>query len=222
MRVFITAATIEEWMPAFLEIDTLYTSESNRLKVMFHQGGVGMLANAVAITKLIYEEKPDLIMQVGIAGCFDKNIMLGNVVVIKEEVLGNTGVEEDGKWKDIFDLKLEKPGYPPFEKKRLPNQHLDKYNLLKLDEVIAVTVNEVTTKDDRIQQLVKKYNPLIESMEGAALHYVCREMNVPFVQMRSISNYIGERDKTKWEIKLAIDNLNKNILKYVDKLYKIS
>jgi len=130
MRVFITAATIEEWMPAFLEIDTLYTSESNRLKVMFHQGGVGMLANAVSLTKLMYEEKPDLLIQVGIAGCFDRNIALGNVVVIKEETLGNTGVEEDGKWKDIFDLKLEKPGYPPFEKKRLPNHHLGKYNYL--------------------------------------------------------------------------------------------
>lgn len=221
MRVFITAATIEEWMPAFLEIDVLYTSESNRLKVMFHQGGVGMLANAVSLTKLVYEEKPDLIMQVGIAGCFDKNIALGNVVVIKEEVLGNTGVEEDGKWKDIFDLKLEKPGYPPFEKKRLPNHHLDKYNLLKLDEVTAVTVNEVSTNETRIQQLQKKYSPVIESMEGAALHYVCREMNVPFVQMRSISNYIGERDKTKWEIRLAIDNLNKSILNYVDQLYTI-
>jgi len=221
MRVFITAATIEEWMPAFLEIDTLYTSESNRLKVMFHQGGVGMLANAVSLTKLMYEEKPDLLIQVGIAGCFDRNIALGNVVVIKEETLGNTGVEEDGKWKDIFDLKLEKPGYPPFEKKRLPNHHLGKYNLLKLDEVAAVTVNEVSTKEDRIQQLLKKYNPVIESMEGAALHYVCREMNVPFVQMRAISNYIAERDKTKWEIKKAIDNLNKTLLKYIDKLYKI-
>jgi futalosine hydrolase len=221
MRVFITAATIEEWMPAFLEIDTLYTSESNRLKVMFHQGGVGILANAVALTKLIYEEKPDLILQVGIAGCFDKNITLGHVVVIKEEALGNTGVEEDGKWKDIFDLKLEKPGYPPFEKKRLPNHHLEKYNLLMLDEVVAVTVNEVSTKEERIQQLLKKYTPVIESMEGAALHYVCREMNVPFVQMRAVSNYIGERDKTKWEIKSAIDNLNRSILQFVDRLYSI-
>ena len=88
MRVFITAATIEEWMPAFLEIDTLYTSESDRLKVMFHQGGVGMLANAVSLTKLIYEERPDLILQVGIAGCFDSNMGLGKVMVVKEEVLG--------------------------------------------------------------------------------------------------------------------------------------
>jgi futalosine hydrolase len=46
-------------------------------------GWCGMLANAVALTKLMYEEKPDLILQVGIAGCFDTNIMLGNVVGYK-------------------------------------------------------------------------------------------------------------------------------------------
>jgi len=222
MRVFITAATIDEWMPSFLEMNTLYTSESKRLKVMFHQGGVGLLASTVSIMKLVYEEKPDLIIQVGIAGCFDKSMKLGNVVAVKEDMLGDTGVEEEGKWKDIFDLKLEKPGYPPFEKKRLPNHHLEKYNLLKLPEVAAVTINEVSTRPDRINQLIKKYNPSLESMEGAALHYVCREMNVPFLQMRAISNYIGERDKTKWKMKEAIENLNQHVLKYIDKLYKIA
>ena len=146
---------------------------------------------------------------------------LGNVVAVKEDMLGDTGVEEDGKWKDIFDLKLEKPGYPPFEKKRLPNHHLEKYNLLKLPEVSSITINEISTKRDRIQQLIKKYNPALESMEGAALHYVCREMGVPFLQIRAISNYIGERDKTKWKMKEAIDNLNQHVLKYVDQLYKI-
>lgn len=221
MRVFVTAATIDEWMPSFLEMNPLYTSESNRLKVMFHQGGVGLLASTVSIMKLVYEEKPDLIMQVGIAGCFDTNMKPGNVVAVKDEMLGDTGVEEDGKWKDIFDLKLEKPGYPPFEKKRLPNNHLEKYNLLKLPEVTSITVNEISTKEERIQQLIKKYNPVLESMEGAALHYVCREMNIPFLQMRAISNYIGERDKTKWKMKEAIENLNQHVLKYVDKLYKI-
>ena len=221
MRVFISAATIEEWMPSFLKIDALYTSESNRMKVTFHQGGVGMLANAVSLSRLVFEERPDLIIQVGIAGCFDTTVTLGEVLVIKEEILGNTGVEEEGRWKDIFDLKLEKPGYPPFERKRLPNHHLEKYNLLKLPEVAAITVNEVSTNAQRIQQLVKKYNPVLESMEGAALHYVCREMNIPFLQMRSVSNYIGERDKTKWEIGKAINNLNNSVIEYIEKLYHI-
>ncbi|HNP22687.1 MAG TPA: futalosine hydrolase [Panacibacter sp.] len=222
MRVVFTAATIGEWMPAFLQIDTLYTSESLRLKVIFHQGGVGLLANAVSLLKLVYEEKPDLIIQVGIAGCFDQSVALGKVFAVKEEALGDHGVEEDGKWRDIFDLKLEKPGYPPFEKKRLPNHFLEKYNLLKLPEVNAVTVNEISTRPERIQQLSKKYEPVLESMEGAALHYVCREMNIPFLQIRAASNYIGERDKEKWQMKEAIGCLNETILRYVDELYKIS
>ncbi len=222
MRVVITAATVGEWMPAFLDINTLYTGEGRRLKVSFHQSGVGMLASAVAITRLTIEEKPDLIIQAGIAGCFDNSTDLGKVVIVNEEILGDTGVEEEGKWKDIFDLKLEKSSYPPYERRRLPNPHLEKFNLLKLPVVTGVTVNEITTSAERTQQLIKKYNPTIESMEGAALHYVCREMNMPFVQIRAISNYIGERDKEKWKMKEAIANLNQSLLKYIDKLYKIS
>lgn len=221
MRVVFSAATIGEWMPAFLEIDTLYTSESKRMKVIFHQGGVGLLANSVALMRMAYEEKPDLVVQVGIAGCFDPSVPLGNIFAVKDDLPGDIGVEEDGKWKDIFDLKLEKPGYPPFEKKRLPNQHIDQYNLLQLPLATAVTVNEISTRQDRIQQLKKKYDPLLETMEGAALHYVCRELNIPFLQIRSVSNYVGERDKTKWQLQEAISNLNQTILKYVEQLYTI-
>ncbi len=222
MRVFITAATTGEWMPAFLEIDKLYTTDSERFKVGFHQAGVGLLSTAVSLTRLVFEEKPDLIVQVGIAGCFDASVSLGEVVAISDETVGDMGVQENGKWKDIFDLKLEKPGYPPYEKKKLPNHFLEKFNLLKLKEVSAVTVNEITTGKERILQLVKKYDPVIESMEGAALHYVCREMNIPFIQIRAISNYIGERDKEQWKIKGAIVNLTDVILKYVEKLYHLN
>ncbi len=222
MRVVVTAATVDEWMLAFLQVDPLYTSESKRLKLSFHQSGVGMLATAVSLTKLINDEKPDLMIQVGIAGCFDEKSTLGKVVCITEESLGDMGVQEDGKWKDIFDLKLEKSSYPPYEKRRLPNQWLKDYNLLKLPEVNSVTINEITTSADRKNQLVKKYDAVIESMEGAAFHYVCRMFNIPFIQIRATSNYIGERDKSKWEIKSSIENLNQTLLKYLDKLYKLA
>ncbi len=221
MRVIITAATVGEWMPSFLEMKNLYTSESNRLKVQFHQSGVGMLATAVSLTKMIMEDKPDLIIQVGVAGSFQSTIDLGTVLVIKEENVADMGVEEDGKWKDIFDLKLEKSSYHPYEKRKLPNPCLSKYNLLQLPEVSAITVNEISTNKERIQQLIKKYNPTLESMEGAALHFICREFNVPFIQIRAISNAIGERNKANWKMKEAIENLNQVILTYIDKLYKI-
>jgi futalosine hydrolase len=221
MRVIITAATVAEWMPSFLEMDKLYTGESQRLKVQFHQSGVGMLASAVSLTRMILEDKPDLVIQAGIAGCFDMSAPLGKVITVSDEALADMGVEEDGKWKDIFDLKLEKSSYHPFERRKLPNPWLGKYNLLKLPEVSSITINEISTDKERINQLIKKYSPFIESMEGAALHYVCREANTPFIQIRAISNYIGERNKGSWKIKEAIDNLNQCLLKYVDRLYKI-
>ncbi|MEI8073571.1 MAG: futalosine hydrolase [Bacteroidota bacterium] len=222
MRVIITAATVAEWMPSFLNINALYTGESQRLKLQFHQSGIGMLAAGFALTKMAIEDKPDLIIQVGIAGTFDEQIPLGTVVVVNEETIGDLGVEEEGKWKDLFDLKLEKSSYHPFEKRKLPNQWLKKYNLLALKEVSGLTVNEISTNEERIQKLIKKYNPGIESMEGAALHYVARESTIPFIQIRAISNYIGERDKSKWQMKKAIDHLNQTLIKYIDSLYQIA
>lgn len=221
MKVVITAATTGEWMPSFLDINPLYTEDSQRFKVIFHQTGVGMLATAVSLMKLIYEEKPDLIIQIGIAGCFNSVIPLGKIFVVADETIADIGVSEEGKWKDIFELKLEKSSYPPYDKRRLPNHHLPRLNVLNLPVVSAVSVNEITTQPDRIAQIIKKYNPLLESMEGGALHYVGRLMNTPFIQIRAISNYVGERDKANWKIKEAIENINHTVLLMIDKLYKL-
>jgi len=49
-------------------------------------------------------------------------------------------------------------------------------------------------------------------MEGAAFFYVCLQEKAPFIQIRSISNYVGEQDKSKWEISLAVKNLNNVLL----------
>lgn len=221
MRVTITAATVGEWMPSFLELNTLYTTDSLRFRVHFHQSGVGMLASAVSLTKMLIEDKPDLVIQAGIAGCFDQKMPLGKVVVVGDEMLADMGVEEDGRWKDIFDLKLEKSSYPPFERRKLPNPWVEKFNLLKLSAVNGVTVNTITTGKEKIHQLVKKYDPVIESMEGAALHYACLQAGIPFLQVRALSNYIGERDKSNWLLKDSIVNLNQALVKLVDKLYKL-
>ncbi len=184
-------------------------------EIIFATTGVGVLATSVNLSKIIYEQQPDFIIQAGIAGCFETTILLGKTVLVEEEYFGDLGVAENGKWKDIFDLKLVKSNTKPFIKKALHNPSINKYNHLDLPIVKAVTVNQISTDNNHIQQLIKKYNPSIETMEGAALHYVCNSYKIPYLQIRSISNYIGERDKTKWKMKLALDNLNKYLVKYI-------
>lgn len=221
MKIVISAATKGELMPTSVGINPLYINDHTHFNVLFQESGVGMLTTAFSLTKMALEQKPDLIIQMGIAGTFNPLQSLGEIVVVNEEVLGDMGVQEDNKWKDIFDLQLTESDSHPFEKKMLGNPHLLTFNLLKLPEVRAVTVNEISTDLLSIHQLIKKYNPVIESMEGAALHYVCRELNIPFIQIRSISNYIGDRNKNNWKLKEAIANVNETILQYVDILHKL-
>lgn len=219
MKVVITSATAKEILPIKEAINAKYTDTAD-FPVSFHESGVGILASCFSISKLIYERKPDLIIQAGIAGTFNEKETLSKVVVVKEEVLGDTGVEENGTFKDLFDINLQSKSLFPFSNKRLINSEIEKLNYLKLDEVTGITINEITTRLQRINQLKTKYNAEIESMEGASLHYCCLQSSASFIQIRAISNYIGERDKSKWELENTFKNLTSTVLLYIDQLYK--
>jgi futalosine hydrolase len=218
MKIIITAATKNEWMQASKQIAALSKVNKTKHQIIFHQSGVGMLSTAVSLMKVIVSEKPNFIIQLGIAGTFDSSQSLAKVFVVKQESIGDLGVAEKGNWKDIFDLQLQKSNASPFIKKLLPNPWLKQYNLLKLPSVAAVTVNEITTQKKRKEQIIQHYNPTLESMEGAALHYVCRTMDIPFLQLRATSNYIGERNKTKWLLKESIEILNETLVQLIKKL----
>jgi len=220
MRVIITAATHGEWMPSFQKINPKYVGNNKKFSVGFHESGIGMLASSISLMKMFTQETPTLIIQVGIAGCFDKKIPLGKVFAVKDDFAGDIGVMENKIWKDLFDMKFDKPNDPPYEKKSLPNPWLNQFNLLKLPTKKAVTVNTISTDKNQIELLSGRYKAVLESMEGASLHYMGRDLTIPFIQLRAVSNYVGERDKSKWKIKEAIYNLNETLLEYLDALYK--
>jgi futalosine hydrolase len=45
-------------------------------------------------------------------------------------------------------------------------------------------------------------------MEGAAFFMAFNQTNCYVIQLRSISNYVEKRNKEKWNMPLAIKNLN--------------
>ena len=103
----------------------------------------------------------------------------------------------------------------PYTGKNLENKHVELLQQYNLPLVKSVTINEITTRAARIQQLQQKYQPVVESMEGAAFHYVALVEKIPFIQLRAISNMVGERDKSKWKMKDAIQLLNEQLIKMV-------
>ncbi|MCB0664545.1 MAG: hypothetical protein KDC80_01930, partial [Saprospiraceae bacterium] len=70
-----------------------------------------------------------------------------------------------------------------------------------------ITVNKVHGNDESIERIKEKFNPDIETMEGAAFYYSCHLMHQPCVQIRSISNKVERRNRENWNIPLALKNL---------------
>jgi len=69
-----------------------------------------------------------------------------------------------------------------------------------------------------ICKLKNKYLPVVESMEGAAFHFVCIMEKIRFIQIRGISNYVGERDKSKWKIEAAVNELNNQLINLINQI----
>lgn len=172
--------------------------------------GVGLMTSTYAITKAISLHQPQFLLQAGIAGTLNQASALGNVVVVKNETIGDLGVANEGGFQSLFDLNLLSSNMSPWTNGALHNNY-SKLLTLGLDVVDGVTVNEISTKEKTIRYYREQLEAQIETMEGAALHYVGLVERIAFMQIRSLSNYIGERDKTKWEIKKAIANLNREL-----------
>ena len=196
--ILLVAATAFE-IPAFAN------EEHHHLDVLI--SGVGIASSMYHIQKRLNQIDYDVVIQAGIAGTFTDKLNLGETVIVKQDTFGDIGIEEKEKFNTVFKMGFANENEFPFENGWLINPHKS-LNTLKLPLVKAVTVNKVSDSFLQKKQLIETFDADIETMEGAALHYVCLQENIPFIQIRSISNHVGERDKSKWKIKDAVNNLN--------------
>ena len=201
MKILLCAATEMEIAPTIKYL-TQHTNDTIHILVT----GIGLMTSTYALTKAIFANHPEAIIQAGIAGTINKNQQLGNVVVVGKDTIGDAGVKEES-FLSLFDMKLSSPNLFPWKNGMLCNED-DLLTKAGLPVVNAVTVNEISTNSDRISYYREALGADIETMEGAALHYVGLMEKIPFIQIRSLSNFIGERDKTRWKMDKAIVNLN--------------
>ncbi len=202
-NILVVAATAKEITP-FIEL----TRAGSSINVDILISGIGLTASTYHISKQLALKKYELVIQAGVAGSFDLSIGLGQVVAVKQDAIADQSVVELEKLKTLFDLSLVPQDQYPHKKGWLINPNNDVLKKTKLKIVKGVSVNQISTSKQMIKFYRNVFNPVTESMEGAALHYVCLMENVPFLQIRSISNYIGERDKKKWNMMDSINNLN--------------
>ena len=217
MKYLLIAATAKEIEPFLNWMKTATAAQQNSLPDVL-VSGIGLTATTYHLTRQLQLKKYSCVIQAGVAGCFNRNISLGSVVLVGRDVIADQAVVELKQLKTLFDLKLVPADQFPYSKTWLVNPHRDLLKKIKLRKIKSISVNEITTSKQKIALYENKFTAVTESMEGAALHYTCLMEGIPFLQLRSVSNYIGERNKKKWDMKAAISNLNREIIKIVENL----
>src|SRR5688572_2538219 len=131
MKIGITAATYFEIQPT---INFLSQHLPPYPLHEFHVcvTGIGSLITSYQLTKFVQKHRPDYMIQAGVAGSFTEKFKRAQVVMVKDEVLGDLGVHEEDAFKDIFDLGLMDASVDCFHNKRLVNSHIAEWTGLGL------------------------------------------------------------------------------------------
>lgn len=217
MRVLLVSATSFEVQPTLRSSG--YQGEfSSRLGVPGEEyslpafdcliTGVGQLQCAAWLARVLSQRRYDIVIQAGIAGSFRDTYPHRAVVLVAEEVIADLGAESPQGFLDIFDMGLIPRDQQPFSGGLLRATVPDCFNAMTLPRVRSVTVNRVLSDPRSIGWIEGRYEPDIVSMEGAAFFYTCLTHGVSCAQIRAISDRVGPRDTSTWDIPGAIEALN--------------
>jgi futalosine hydrolase len=199
MRILVVAATS-------LEIPSLQPHVRNGHQIDVLVTGVGMVATAAHCSRALARAPFDLALNLGVCGTFDRSLALGTVVHVVSDRVAELGVEDSDRFVTLSELGLASDGElvnaaPP------ANPTLE-----RLPRVRGITVNTVHGSDASIAAVMARFDPQVESMEGAAFAYACAINSVPYAQVRAISNVVERRNRAAWRMDLAIPALNETAM----------
>jgi futalosine hydrolase len=216
MRILLVAATFFEirqflgkLVPNGDEKDHVrhYNFKNTSIDVLIT--GIGMVETAYCLGKQLSLAKYDLAINAGIGGSYREDLEIGEVVQVTEECIADLGAEDGQNFLSVFELTLKDPDGPPYSDGRLINTiPVSSAEIAKLKRVRGATVNTIHGNRESINKVLNHFRAEEESMEGAACFYAFLSEQVPFAEIRAISNLVEVRDKSRWNVELALKNLN--------------
>ncbi len=183
--------------------------------------GVGPLNAALGLQSfLLLHPGVDVVVNVGIAGSYDlNNLPLGAVCMAQAEIWPEYGVRSSSAWVDPWALgfplqgegeseiwnriELGAPGAVNYTRALCLDPGRD------CEYATSLTLAGVSGNRELALELSRRYQAGMENMEGFALALVCRMQNIPFVEIRTISNLAGSRDSRDWDFKAAFQALSR-------------
>lgn len=210
MQIAIVSAT--DFEQNLFDLNALQKQHS----VKFYTHGIGLMLSTFHLSEIV-KSKPDLVIQCGLAGTYQNHLKIGETVIVENEILGDTGAQDHMDQLDLFDMQFMNANEFPFSNSILKNEYVTHLNT-SLKKVTGLTVNLSSGNASTIELRKKKYNADIETMEGAVLHYVCLQKEIPHIQFRAISNLVEPRNKDNWKIKEAIESYTLAITEFIHQI----
>jgi futalosine hydrolase len=220
MRVLVVSATALEIAPVVATLGpgrasgpvsggaaahlTGYSSRSLDVDVLVT--GVGMVAAAAWCARILAERPYDLALNFGVCGSFTPALEPGAVVHVTADRLAELGAEDGDEFLTLRDLGL--PGDSEFANPAPP----DNPAIAALPSVRGITVNTVHGRTESILAVTRRFNPQVESMEGAAFMCACLIHQVAFAQVRAVSNIVERRNRDAWKLREAVEKLGATAL----------
>lgn len=199
----VTAATEFEMQPF------LVLGKSGKFRSLLT--GIGPVETAVRVSSWLHQHEEGItgVINFGVAGAYPRigrNNGPGmlDICLAEREVLGDLGIclqdrleRFTGKTlgvRDTFDAD-------PILLTRARNILRDER--LKIYSGTFVTVNCASGTANRGNMLARQFGGMCENMEGAAVARVCSDFDLPWVEIRCISNIVEDRDTNRWKLKEA-------------------
>ncbi len=176
--------------------------------------GVGLVNTVQALTAAIEVNRPDLLIQTGCAGAFAAaGLGLGDLALATEEIDVQLGIEspDESGWSEPLPFAVLKAGEQHFRHRYPLNARLVARAAEALETITGdrisrgpfVTVSTVTATDRRALLLSERYRPCMETMEGSGAAFLALHYGLPFLEVRSASNRVGQRDRDTWNLPQA-------------------
>jgi len=176
--------------------------------------GMGKVNAAHAATLMLTRFSPDAIVVFGVGGAYPSSgARVGDIAIAKQEIAGDEGVLTQDGFKDTeyIGIPLLKTAaaviyttYPAPEQLLYRSLQslaaLEKPGDGKIHVGSFVTLSTCTGTAARARELEERYHGLCENMEGAAVAQVAELHNVPWLEVRGISNIVEDRNLKTWDI----------------------
>ncbi|MEO6990418.1 MAG: futalosine hydrolase [Candidatus Baltobacteraceae bacterium] len=154
--------------------------------------GIGPIEAAAETARMLASARFRCALNVGIAGAFEGRGRVGEAVVVAEERFAGLTLESGAA------LTLPN-GSRVVERAHADDALLARLAGLPYRIITGLTVATVTSTDETAARLLATYDADVESMEGFAVLRACALAGVPALELRGVSNRVGDRATSGWD-----------------------